>query len=108
MNYETKTLPSGIIIENRPSGNYKYAWYIKNTWIVHNEGEPAMEYSNRNKSWYQHDKYHRLDGPAYEEANSYKRYYINDVSYEEEEYWNHPDVLAFKYLKKHPELKAFV
>lgn len=32
----------------------------------------------------------------------------NGVSVLEREYWEHPDVKAFKYLKEHPELEAFV
>ena len=105
MNYETKILPSGIIVENRPSINCKYLWYIKDTYVFHNEGEPALEYKDGNKCWYQHDKYHRTDGPAIEYANGDKNYYIDDVFYKEEEYWNH--VLVLKYLQEHPELKAF-
>lgn len=109
MNYETKILPSGIVIENRPD-NKKYCWYIwyiKSTWVLHNEGEPAAEYSNGDKAWYLHGRQHRLDGPAYEYGFS-KTYYINGVYYDEKEYWKHPEVLKFKYLQEHPDLEAFV
>lgn len=108
MNYETKTLPSGIVVENRPDSYLKYCWCIRGTWIFHNEDEPALEYKEGSKQWYQHDKQHRLDGPAIEYSDGGKSYYINDIAYEEENYWKHPDVLAFKYLKEHPELEAFV
>lgn len=107
MNFETKTLPSGIFIENRPRLNYKYIWYIKGTYILHNEGEPAYETINAYKSWYQNDLLHRLDGPAVEHGNDRQDYYINNFYYKEKDYWKHPDVLAFKYLQEHPELRAF-
>lgn len=84
MNYQIKTLPSGIVIENVPNDDQKYRWYIKGTHLLHNEGKPAIEY-----------------------ANGAKYYCVGNVSYNEKDYWNHPNVLAFKYLKEHPELEAF-
>lgn len=118
MSYQTKTLPSSIIIENRSNTVQKYRWYIKGTYFLHNEGEPAVEYKNGNKFWYQHHKFHRLDGPAME-YRLFDRdgslihtggtlYYINSDSYEEEDYWKHPEVKRYMYLKEHPELEAFV
>lgn len=92
--YETKTLPSGIVIENRPDGFEKYCWYIKGTSLYHNEGEPALEHKNGDKYWLQHHKYHRLYGPAVEYFDGSKFYHIDDVYYEEKDYWNHPDVVA--------------
>lgn len=110
MKFETKTLPSGIAIENIASIKYncKYWWIIKDTNIIHNEGEPAVEYQGGTKYWYQHHKKHRLDGPAIEWANNIKEYCIYNFPYEEEYYWKHPDVLAYQYLKEHPELEGFI
>lgn len=108
MNYETKTLPSGIIIENIPNNDQKYRWFTKGTHCIHNEVDPAIEYKNGNKHWFQHNNEHRLDGPAIEYADGYKFYYIDGFPYKEEEYWNHPKVKEFKYLKDHPELEPFV
>ena len=108
MSYETKILPSGIIIENKPDKYQKCCWFIKDTDILHNEGEPAVEYNNDTKVWYQHDKEHRLDGPAVEYPDGGKFYYIDEIVYRESDYWNHPDVLAYRYLKEHPELEGFV
>jgi len=108
MNYETKILPSGIIIENVPARNEKYRWYIKGTDILHNEGEPFVEYKDGDKFWRQYSERHRLDGPAIEYANGYKSYYIHGMNYSEEEYWNHPKVKEYIYLKEHPELEPFV
>lgn len=107
MKYETKILPSGIIIENKPNSYQTYCWYIKGTWIAHNEGKPAFEDKDGDKFWYQHGKCHRLDGPAREYPNGNKyHYYINDVFYNEEEYWI--KIKEDSYLKDHPELEAFV
>lgn len=110
MNYETKTLPSGIVIENRPDiqSKQKYRWYIKNIYSLHNEGAPACETCHGAKLWYQYNKQHRLDGPAVEGLPYERSYHINGICYAEKDYWNHPEVLKFKYLKEHPELEAFV
>jgi len=43
MKYETKILPSGIIIENIPSPDFKYYYVNKEPGgLLHNEGEPAL------------------------------------------------------------------
>jgi len=60
------------------------------------------------KFWCQHDKYHRLDGPAIEYADGDKSYYIDSLSYKEKDYWNHPKVKEYMYLKEHPELESFL
>lgn len=103
--YETKTLPSGIIIENRPNQYQKYCWFIKNTNIAHNEGEPALEYTNGTKYWLRQGRFHRLDGPAHEYTTGVKEYRINDKFIYEKDYWNHPDVIAFGKIEqlKHQE-----
>lgn len=51
---------------------------------------------------------HRLDGPACETLDGIKYYLIQDYFYSEKDYWNHPDVIAYAYVKEHPELEAFV
>ena len=108
MSHQIKTLPSGIVIENVPHKYDKYCWYIKGTFFIHNEGEPAFENKNGDKYWYQHNNEHRLDGPAIEYANGSKSYCVNGVSYEEEDYWNQLKVKEYKYLKEHPELQCFI
>lgn len=107
MKYQTKTLPSGIVIENIPENNEKYRWLIKGTNILHNEGDLAVE-NISGKFWLQQNKYHRLDGAAIEYTNGYKSYCINTLSYKEEDYWNHPAVKEYIYLKEHPELESFL
>jgi hypothetical protein len=39
------------------------------------------EYPNGDKYWFKEGKYHRLDGPVFEWANGYKRYYLEGVFY---------------------------
>lgn len=108
MSHEIKTLPSGIVIENKPNGVQKYAWFIKGTNHYHNENEPAVEHKNGDKHWFQHDKHHRLDGPGSVDPGGFQFYWINGERFEENEYWNHPDVLAYQYIKTHPELAHFI
>jgi len=108
MNYETKTLPSGIIIENKPKGSHICFWCVKDTNIVHNEGEPAIEDNSGVKYWYQHNKRHRLDGPAIEYKDGTKFYFIDNVGYDEKDYWELYRVKEYLYLIAHPELEGFV
>ena len=70
------------------------------------------------KSWYQHGKYHREDGPAYEGANGTKGWYLNGVRHREDgpayecidgykEWWLHGEGLTeqeFNRLQKPMEL----
>ena len=56
---------------------------------------------------------HNLDGPSTQLTTTFDnmpglRYYINDKCYDEKDYWNHPDVIQYQYLKQHPELEGFV
>ena len=46
--------------------------------ILHRLDDPAMEYANGTKVWYQNGKCHRLDGPAVERVNGDKLWYQND------------------------------
>lgn len=105
---KTKILPSGIVIGNHPSQYQKYCWFIEGIDTLHNEGEPAIEYKDGDKCWYQHDRRHRLDGPAVEYTDGRKSYYIDGICYSEEDYWKHPKVKEYLYLKEHPELESFI
>lgn len=52
---------------------------------------------------------HRLDGPTTLTKNKYVHdFWIYGEPFSEEEYWKHPDVVRYQYLKEHPELEAFV
>lgn len=52
---------------------------------------------------------YRLDGPAFEYKKSgIKKFLINREFILEEDYWKHPDVIKYNYLKEHPELEAFI
>lgn len=59
--YETKTLPSGIVVENITDCFAKKLWLIKGTNVLHNEGGPAYESISGYKVWYNHNKRHRLE-----------------------------------------------
>lgn len=51
----------------------------------------------------------RLDGPAFQYKDGLvKRFLINHDYLSEEDYWKHPDVIAYRYLQEHPELEGFV
>lgn len=114
---ETKTLPSGIVVKNISDSSvlFRWAYYKHGICYTHNENGPAYIYKdnainviNYHIVYRQHDKLHRLDGPAIILFYNTKEFFIEDIEFSEEEYWRHPDVLAFKYLKEHPELEAFV
>lgn len=63
----------------------------------HCEIGPAIIWDDGSLEWWQNDKKHRLNGPAviYNHGNI-KRYYINDKSYKEKEYWKHPLIVEYK------------
>ena len=44
---------------------------------LHRLDEPAVEYSDGSKEWWQNGKLHRLDGPAVEFPNGNKQWYKN-------------------------------
>jgi len=44
---------------------------------VHRLNGPAIEDANGNKYWYLNDQLHRVDGPAIEHSNGYKEWYLN-------------------------------
>ena len=53
---------------------------------LHRIDGPAVENSNGYKAWYLNDKRHRADGPAIEYSNGYKVWYLNGIRYSEQEY----------------------
>jgi hypothetical protein len=53
--------------------------------VSHREDSPAVEW-NSGKQWYLNGKLHRENGPAIEYGNGIKKWYINGVSYTEQEY----------------------
>ena len=47
---------------------------------LHREGDlHAVEYKDLSKEWYLNGKRHRLNGPAYKNADGYKAWYINGI-----------------------------
>ena len=69
-------------------------WYDSDSkW--HREDGPAIEWNNGNKWWCKHGHFHREDGPAIEWVSGYKEYYLDNIQYSEEEYWE-----KIKELKK--------
>lgn len=86
-------------------------WFDPKTLLVHHPDEPAVLkdcYNGNEYIWYWifQGKIHKIDGPASNDTPN--NYAIDNIYYHEKEYWNHPEVIAFKYLKEHPELQAFI
>lgn len=75
-------------------------WLIKKR-ISHREDGPAIIYSHGTQVWYQNNLIHRLDGPVMIFAKNSDRnvFYIHNVSYNEEKFWNHPLVIEHKLNK---------
>lgn len=51
---------------------------------------------------------HCLNGPSAETIEGKIYFYINGLCFPETSYWDHPDVIAYQYIKDHPEMAAFV
>ncbi|MFZ9893589.1 MAG: hypothetical protein ACO3FO_07430 [Candidatus Nanopelagicaceae bacterium] len=62
---------------------------------------PAIENDNGNKYWFIDGKFHREDGPAIERNNDSKSWYLNGIECTEEEF--HQEVIKLK-LKRLVEL----
>ena len=60
-------------------------WY-NDKYQLHRTDGPAIEWTNGYKAWYQNDKRHREDGPAYE--GSSKLWFLNDAEYSEEVFYD--------------------
>ena len=60
-------------------------WHNKEG-LYHREDGPAIEDADGSKAWYINGQYHREDGPAIENANGTKAWYLKDINYTEEEF----------------------
>jgi hypothetical protein len=54
--------------------------------ILHRIDGPAVEDADGSKAWYVHGKLHRIDGPAIEYADGAKSWYIDDNCLTEEDF----------------------
>ena len=68
------------------SDNGDKEWYQNG--MRHRLDGPAWEEADGSKSWWQNDDLHRLDGPAIEEANGTMYWYIDGKELTEEEFNN--------------------
>lgn len=52
-------------------------YYLPDVKTLHREDGPAVENGNGNKEWYINGERHRVDGPALEYSDGYKAWYFN-------------------------------
>ena len=52
-------------------------WFLNGKW--HRMDGPAIENANGFKAWWVNGKRHRTDGPAIEYANGHKQWYLNGI-----------------------------
>jgi len=81
-------------------------YYIHNiqcmVWIYkgmfHHTTEPALVYSNGGMEYRVFNKRHRIGGPCihWGKLNDIRFYYINNIPYTEEDYWQQPELIKFK------------
>jgi hypothetical protein len=71
------------ILEIDQYGN-KYWW---SNGIFHRDDGPAVEYTDGSKYWYQCGYLHRVDGPAIEMCDGTKLYFLEDVEYLQEKWF---------------------
>lgn len=86
-------------------------FYVNEFGELHCETGPARYYKDGCMEYRINSKLHRLDGPAFikKDLNGrlYEEFFVNGFYVKRSEYRNHPDVITYQYIKKHPELKAF-
>ncbi len=81
--FREQILSNGCKVRYYSSGT-KY-WYNQyNQW--HHLDDPAVEYPNGDKEWWQNNQRHRLDGPAIEYSNGSKFWYIKGKPYTEKDF----------------------
>lgn len=69
---------------------------------LHREDGPATVYDNGSWVWTRYDKLHRIGGPACkiktDNGIEYEyEYWIDGQKYTEEQYWNHPLIVEYKF-----------
>ena len=63
------------------------AYYIKNTDILHREDGPAVEDEDGYKAWWIDGKRHRVDGPAGIYKNRKPTWWLNNIQYSKEKWF---------------------
>ena len=71
------------------NGIIKYAngdrsWFQNDE--LHRVDGPAVEHANGTRAWYLNGKCHREDGPAIEYANGNCSWWLNDIPYTQEDF----------------------
>jgi hypothetical protein len=66
--------------------NGTICWYKWDTQKLHREDGPALENINKGKFWYLNGELHREDGPAMEFVNGAKEWWLNGKSLTEREF----------------------
>ena len=51
-------------------------WYLNGKW--HRMDGPAIEHADSSKEWFLNGERHRTDGPAVEDADGYKVWWLNE------------------------------
>lgn len=72
--------------------------------------KPFTDYNNEYDYYYINWWLHitNMNGPAIKPKNSTPQFFLDNVELTEEQFHNHEDIKKRKYLKEHPETKAFL
>jgi hypothetical protein len=65
---------------------------------LHRLDGPAIEWADRDRSWFINGKLHRLDGPAIEWEDGYKEWWIDGKKQTRHEFDRHPLVVFHSLL----------
>jgi hypothetical protein len=83
-NAATKEQPKRYTYESRDSD--AWIWKLSNgAW--HREDGPAYEDANGNKEWWVDSALHRTDGPAIMKADGENMWYVDDIQYDDITAW---------------------
>jgi len=74
--YKERCVHEGASVGNDDVYGEFIKWINDNGYIHRIDG-PAIEDPNGYKEWYVNDQLHRLDGPAIENPDGYKAWYVN-------------------------------
>ena len=69
---------------------YQRLYFLVEGNLFHKTDGPAM-IANYGETWYENHSRHRIGGPGFiSYTKDEKKYFINDKSFTEQDYWNHP------------------
>lgn len=96
---KNSVLNTGVVLNNQLYGNIWWLRWVSGEEIHRGNNKPCLISLDPEESnyWCVNGKRHRTDGPAiYSKHYDIERYWIDDIEFEKQKFWNHPEVINHK------------